>query len=66
VKISRQVCLLCPWARKFVTKIVQNAKKEKNLILLKNFKKSPSAGGFPPPPPPPAPLNLQYWLPEVP
>jgi len=26
-------------------------------ILVTNFQKSPSAGGFPPP----APLNLQYW-----
>jgi len=27
-----------------------------------NFQKSPNAGGFSPP----APLNLQYWWPEVP
>jgi len=31
-------------------------------ILVTNFQKLPSAGGFPPP----APLNLQYWWPEVP
>jgi len=31
-------------------------------ILVTNFQKSPSAGGFPPQ----APLNLQYWWSEVP
>jgi len=33
----------------------------KYTILVTNFQKSPSAGGFPPL----APLNLQYWWPEV-
>jgi len=31
-------------------------------ILVTNFQKSSSAGGFPPT----APLNLQYWWPKVP
>jgi len=34
---------------------------EMHIVLVTDFQKSPSAGGSPPP----APLNLQYWWPEV-
>jgi len=46
--------------------LLQNFARESNLLLMSLLiarqGRSQDAGGFPPP----APLNLQYWWPEVP